>query len=194
MKWSTEQIKDLEALDKDFLLPEDYIYNVNAIDIIKAWSEYEVDIPTGMTAEEFFEYVLKLLGTEDKEFDEFDNSYNWGANITHHFDYKGVWLDRWYFTLVKWHRYGDVRGNYTEYALYKTSREESLLWAAREAEYGTDLVIDGVKVNICPTISSEYTEIFIPREDLGDWDEVAGICCEDDVRQWLYDNGYLENN
>ena len=50
-----------------------------------------------------------------------DNSYNWGSPLSNDIDftiYRNITLDEYYVTM-KIHRYGDVRGNYTEEFILK---------------------------------------------------------------------------
>ena len=43
-----------------------------------------------------------------------ENTYNWSANISNDIDYMEACIDGIYYVLGKVHRYGDVRGNYTD--------------------------------------------------------------------------------
>ena len=54
-----------------------------------------------------------------------DNSYNWGSPLSNDIDftiYHNITLDEYYVTM-KIHRYGDVRGNYTEEFILKYDHE-----------------------------------------------------------------------
>ena len=42
------------------------------------------------------------------------NTYNWNANIDHHIDVAEAELDGYTYMAIMVHRYGDVRGNYTD--------------------------------------------------------------------------------
>ena len=93
---------------------------ISVLDIIRALQPYEIDFK-GLYKVDFDDVVY-----EDKEGNYYsleldiksDNSYNWNSQIV--FNFNTIKLtDNWginheYIT-IKFHRYGDVRGNYTDY-------------------------------------------------------------------------------
>ena len=83
-------------------------------------NEIEVDIFDGCeTGEEILD-VLEEYGYIEDTYFAADNSYNWSAPVSNDFDFKvyrdalsgGVFVD---FMV---HRFGDVRGNYTDSVIY----------------------------------------------------------------------------
>ena len=83
-------------------------------------NEIEVDIFEGCeTGEEILD-VLEEYGYIEDTYFTADNSYNWSAPVSNDFDFKvyrdllsgGVFVD---FMV---HRFGDVRGNYTDSVIY----------------------------------------------------------------------------
>ena len=114
-------------------------FEIDILDILEAMEEFEID-PYGFTywAEdedgneveidilencETAEDVLDTLeeyGYIDGTYFAADNSYNWLAPVSNDFDFKfykdfavnGVFVD------FKVHRFGDVRGNYTDSVIY----------------------------------------------------------------------------
>lgn len=82
--------------------------------IIRALSEYEIDFRKEYRVD--YDDVVY----EDKEgnydlltISKSDNSYNWSSMVTFNFDELEV--DDRKLIAVKFHRYGDVRGNYSDY-------------------------------------------------------------------------------
>ena len=76
-----------------------------------------------------------------------DNSYNWGSPLSNDIDftiYRNITLNE-YYVIMKIHRYGDVRGNYTDEFILKYDSEdyfyESLLNCNKFWSYTDD---DGV--------------------------------------------------
>lgn len=112
---------------------------IDTVDVLKAMEEYEldlydftyytededgneieVDIFEGCeTGEEILDALEEYGYIEDTYFAA-DNSYNWSAPVSNDFDFKlykdflsgGVFVD---FSV---HRFGDVRGNYTDSVIY----------------------------------------------------------------------------
>lgn len=102
---------------------------IGAIDLVEALKPYEInfkalykvdyDNVVYNDAEGNYE-LIKLDITSD-------NSYNWSAQVVFNFNEIEV-IDRYgmehkYIT-VKFHRYGDVRGNYTDYMVLDMSLDE----------------------------------------------------------------------
>jgi len=84
---------------------------VDALEVIDAFDDYEIGSKV----------VCELLNIEsiddvlDLEHESADNSYNWSGHISNEFDYHVYATDEGqYIVSIKFHRFGDVRGNYTE--------------------------------------------------------------------------------
>ena len=83
-------------------------------------NEIEVDIFEGCETGEQILDVLEEYGYIEDTYFAADNSYNWSAPVSNNFDFKlykdfvsdGVFVD---FSV---HRFGDVRGNYTDSVIY----------------------------------------------------------------------------
>ena len=104
-------LKDMEEYELDWY---DFIYYTEDED------GTEVDIFEGCeTAEQILD-VLEEYGYIEDTYFAADNSYNWSAPVSNDFDFKfyrdfvsdGVFVD---FMV---HRFGDVRGNYTDSVIY----------------------------------------------------------------------------
>ena len=82
-------------------------------------NEIEVDIFEGCETGEQILDTLEEYGYVEETYFAADNSYNWSAPVSNDFDFKvyrdvsgGVFVD---FMV---HRFGDVRGNYTDSVIY----------------------------------------------------------------------------
>lgn len=88
-------------------------------------NEIEVDIFEGCETAEAILDVLEEYGYIEDTYFAADNSYNWSAPVSNDFDFKlykdsvsgGVFVD---FSV---HRFGDVRGNYTDSVIYRFDSE-----------------------------------------------------------------------
>ena len=107
-------LKDMEEYELDWY---DFRYYTEDED----GNEIEVDIFEGCeTAEQILD-VLEEYGYIEDTYFAADNSYNWSAPVSNDFDFKvyrdfvsdGVFVD---FMV---HRFGDVRGNYTDSVIYR---------------------------------------------------------------------------
>ena len=120
-------------------------------------NEIEVDIFEGCeTGEEILDALAEYGYIEDTYFAA-DNSYNWSAPVSNDFDFKlykdyvsgGIFVD---FSV---HRFGDVRGNYTDSVIYRFDSivefDELLLNCTKYVQIGNygvcvDIFNDGFEV------------------------------------------------
>lgn len=96
--------------------------------------EYEVEIPT-----EYFEKYEQVFGNgvlqymadiTDTDIEDFNggNTYNYNGRIIHDLDYRYIdTKENGFYIAIQVHRLGDIRGNYTEFALFKFDYFESFL-------------------------------------------------------------------
>ena len=115
---------DFWIRDKNGDIKDDVICG-DVIPFLEELKEYEID----MTQDEIIEMINIWDETYDPHISHFnnanywrDNTYNCNANIDHDIDYRILALDNddaWFVFMV--HRFGDVRGNYTDYAVCKFS-------------------------------------------------------------------------
>ena len=83
---------------------------IQAVDILEALKDYEVTLHQRKK-------ILSLFEDEDEDQLEFiaaDNTYNWNAYIDHDIQYHVFKFNGLYYVILKVHRYGDVRANYTD--------------------------------------------------------------------------------
>ena len=105
-------LKDMEEYELDWY---DFRYYTEDED----GNEIEVDIFDGCeTGEEILD-VLEEYGYIEDYFA--DNSYNWSAPVSNDFDFKVYrdFLSGGVFVDFMVHRFGDVRGNYTDSVIYR---------------------------------------------------------------------------
>lgn len=137
---------------------------IDIIDILKNLEEYEVT--------ELYSYRYNNETEEDEEIDIFedcensddiisalveygyinddcdykgDNSYNWSGNVSHDFDikiYNNAFEDG-VFVEFKVHRFGDVRGNYTESVILQFDNEYSFWQCIGECDRYESIEVDG---------------------------------------------------
>ena len=106
-------LKDMEEYELDWY---DFRYYTEDED----GNEIEVDIFEGCETGEQILDVLEEYGYIEDTYFAADNSFNWSAPVSNDFDFKlyrdfvsgGVFVD---FMV---HRFGDVRGNYTDSVIY----------------------------------------------------------------------------
>ena len=111
-------LKDMEAYELDWY---DFRYYTEDED----GNEIEVDIFEGCETSEDMLDVLEEYGYIGDDYFKADNSYNWSAPVSNDFEFKlyedfvsgGVFVD---FSV---HRFGDVRGNYTDSVIYHFDSE-----------------------------------------------------------------------
>ena len=102
---------------------KDDVIGGEVIPFLESLKDYEVD----MSQSE----IKDMMNFWDSNFSEpkykRNNTYNYNANIDHDIDYRIVESEHdgiWFAFMV--HRYGDVRGNYTDWAVCKFDYVESI--------------------------------------------------------------------
>ena len=161
-------LKDMEEYELDL---HDFAYYTEDDD----GNEIEVDIFEGCeTGEEILD-VLEEYGYIEDTYFAADNSYNWSAPVSNDFDFKlykdcvsgGIFVD---FSV---HRFGDVRGNYTDSVIYHFDSigefDELLLDCNKYVQIGNyevivDIFNDGFEVydeggNYILTAYGDYDDI-----------------------------------
>ena len=161
-------LKDMEEYELDWY---DFRYCTEDED----GNEIEVDIFEGCETSEDMLDTLEEYGYIEDDYFKADNSYNWSAPVSNDFDFKlyrdfvsgGVFVD---FMV---HRFGDVRGNYTDSVIYHFESEgefyETLLNCNKYVQIGNygvcvDIFNDGFEVyddagNYIVTAYGDYDDI-----------------------------------
>jgi len=95
---------------------------------------------------------------ENLDYKHADNSYNWGGMISNDFDYRiytpaqgeGIVL------AVKFHRFGDVRGNYTDTAYCLLNDEHELHEIFNEQFHDFYIIVESMEFSCTSRINDEY--------------------------------------
>lgn len=151
---------ELDALETDD-------FTINIIDVLEALEPYEIT----ETIEELTEggYIYNDWDYRG------DNSYNWTAPVNHHFDFciydnKNTACNVCYVEF-RVHRFGDVRGNYTESVVLEFMGDYEFYETMLECNKYNTVEIDGVNYNIDVNIFSDGFEIF---DDNGNY--ITTVC------------------
>ena len=90
-----------------------------------------------------------------------DNSYNWSGNVSHDFDikiYKNA-FDGGVFVEFKVHRFGDVRGNYTESVILQFDDEYNFWECIGECDKYESTEVDGKTYDYTVSALSDTYEV-----------------------------------
>jgi hypothetical protein len=140
-------------------LPSDYdqltIDSLDVLDALSDWYDYDLN---DLTSEEI-EYLL----SDDERYQDAlsDNSYNWNSPLSNHINfncYKDT-LNGTYIYEVKFHLYGDVRGNYSDVVYLSCDTEYDFLDTIMNVTAYFTLEVDGDLYNISLDPLSEYVRI-----------------------------------
>ena len=156
---------------------------IGAIDLVEALKPYEVNFKALYKVD--FDGVVYDGAQGDYESIDLDitanNSYNWNAQIVFNYNEIEV-IDRYgmehkYIT-VKFHRYGDVRGNYTDYMVLDMSLDEFYEVLADASRVYCEIDYKGVSYSISTDIFKEACvfDIYSNDADIDDY----GVCLDID--------------
>lgn len=131
-------------------------FTINIIDVLEALEPYEITEGIDELTEGGYIY-------NDWDY-RGDNSYNWTAPVNHHFDFciydnKNTACDVCYVEF-RVHRFGDVRGNYTETVVLQFNNDCEFLEILSECNKYNSIEIDGNSYNVDVNIFSDGFEIF----------------------------------
>ena len=142
-------------------------FTINIINVLEALEPYEITESIGELTEGG--YISDDCGHRG------DNSYNWMAPVNHHFNFNiydnkntacGVC-----YVEFKVHRFGDVRGNYTETVVLQFVNDYEFLETLSECNKYNNIEIDGNNYNVDVNIFSDGFEVF---DDNGNY--IATVC------------------
>ena len=140
------QATTLPALD------DESIY-VDITHLVEALADYEI-------SQDKARDLLDLVNIEDVDALDYvyaDNSYNWDGMGSNEFDYKVYALDDGEnIVRIKFHRFGDVRGNYTDdaFLLFDDLFEFDEIVAEQFNDFY--VVVDGLEFHCQTRITSQY--------------------------------------
>jgi hypothetical protein len=155
---------------------------IGAIDLVEALKPYEVDFKKLYKVD--FDNVV--YDDEQGYYEEIDlditsnNSYNWNGQVV--FNYNEIEVtedygnDKRYIT-VKFHRFGDVRGNYTDYMVLDMSLDEFYEVLADASRVYCEIDYKGVSYSISTDIFKEACvfDIYSNDADIDECDQYLDI-------------------
>lgn len=157
-----------------------YNLEIGALSIVEALKQYEINFKARYGVD--FDDVVydDAQGNYDSiDLDvESDNSYNWNAQVVFNFNKIQV-IDRYgyehdYIT-IKFHRYGDVRGNYTDYMVLDMSLQEFYEVLQESSQVYCDIEVKGITYSISTDIFKEACVFDIYSSDLDEYDQYLDI-------------------
>ena len=155
---------------------------IGAISLVEALKPYEVNFKA-LYKVDFDDVIYEDAQGNYESIDldvTSDNSYNWNAQVVFNFNEIEV-IDRYgiehrYIT-VKFHRYGDVRGNYTDYMVLDMSLDYfyEVLMESSQVFYTIDY--KGISYSISTNIFKEACvfDIYSDDANIDDYDKYLDI-------------------
>lgn len=125
-----------------------------------------------------------------------NNSYNWNCSAV--FNYDVIEINNIEYIAIKFHRFGDVRGNYTDYMLLKIDLNE-FYEVLSEVPCYFDFNFEGNNINVDYNIFNESGVYNIYSEDLNidiydvyiDIDNTNEDTTKASIMQYLKENNYI---
>lgn len=192
MKKANSIIKDLKHLKGNTFFGGAYTVHRNerksrnleigAIDLVEALKPYEINFKALYKVD--FDNVVYEDAQGYYEGIDLDitsnNSYNWNAQVV--FNYNEIEVEddfsvyKRYIT-VKFHRFGDVRGNYTDYMVLDMSLDEFYEVLADASRVYCEIEHKGVSYSISTDIFKEACvfDIYSNEADIDEYDQYLDI-------------------
>ena len=155
---------------------------IGAIDLVEALKPYEVNFKALYKVD--FDNVVYEDMQGDYESIDLDitanNSYNWNAQVVFNYNEIEV-IDRYgmehKYIAVKFHRFGDVRGNYTDYMVLDMSLDEFYEVLAEASRVYCDIEYKGVSYSISTDIFKEACvfDIYSDDANMDEYDQYLDI-------------------
>ena len=127
-------------------------FTINIIDVLETLEPYEIT----ESIDELTEGGYIYNGCDYKG----DNSYNWMAPVNHHFNFNIYDACDACYVEFKVHRFGDVRGNYTETVVLRFDNNYEFLEILSECNKFNSIDIDGNNYNVDVNIFADGFEVF----------------------------------
>ena len=168
-------------------------YEIDFQDIYNDYNEYDNNKIVDL--DDFFyddmEYDNLYINLKDS-----NNSYNWNCSAV--FNYDVLEINDFEYIAIKFHRFGDVRGNYTDYMLLKMSIDE-FYEVLNELTCYFDFDFKGSNISVDYNIFNESGVYNIYSEDLNidiydtyiDIDNTNEDTTKASIMQFLKENNYI---
>lgn len=155
---------------------------IGAIDLVEALKPYEINFKA-LYKVDFDNVVYNDAQGYYEEIDldiTSNNSYNWNGQVV--FNYNEIEVTEDYgnekrYITVKFHRFGDVRGNYTDYMVLDMSLEEFYEVLADASRVYCEIDYKGVSYSISTDIFKESCvfDIYSNDADIDEYDQYLDI-------------------
>jgi hypothetical protein len=136
---------------------ESLTYTPRVKNLIEALEDYEV-------SSEEYEAIMKAYDDEEStlEFIKGYNTYNWNGNIDHNINFNHIKYNEEDFIMLKIHRYGDVRGNYTVEAIVRMNLDKFIDMIMENLSVYDSIKVDGIDYQVDITAMNEAIEVYNP--------------------------------
>lgn len=209
MKKANKIIKDLKSIKGSKFFGECVVsenakhsknLEIGALDIVEALKPYEINFKA------FYKVDFDDVVYDDAQGDYIsidldvtsNNSYNWNGQVVFNYNEIKVTdkydIDRNYIS-IKFHRFGDVRGNYTDYMVLDLSIDEFYEVLAEASRVYCDIEINDTCYSISTDIFKEACvfDIYTNDDDLYDvYLDIDNLRNKKDIKKALKE--YLKNN
>ena len=134
---------------------ESLTYTPRVKNLIEALEDYEV-------SSEEYEAMIKAYDDEESTLEVIKgyNTYNWNGNIDHNINFNHIKYNEEDFIMLKIHRYGDVRSNYTVEAIVKMNLDEFLDMIMEKLSVYDSIKVDGIDYQVDITAMNEAIEVY----------------------------------
>lgn len=167
LKTILQDIKDLE--NKEVTIfgqkvtlsgDESLTYTPRVKNLIEALEDYEV-------SSEEYEAMMKAYDDEEStlEFIKGYNTYNWNGNIDHNINFNHIKYNEEDFIMLKIHRYGDVRSNYTVEAIVRIKLDEFIDIIMENLSVYDSIKVDGIDYQVSISAMNEFIEVYNPSNE-----------------------------
>lgn len=177
-KYSFYRVSDIEEMLERYNISKEYFFmnsvssGNDGIFVDENDDEYydiEFDEDIAIEAENEEEYLCNLEDIWSMKEIVHSNTYNGNAPLNHHIDfqiYENSELGE-YYMLLKCHRYGDVRSNYTEYALLKSDELynlDEIFFYRKEIEF--DMKLEDEEISVKCIINANSNDMTVNIDDI----------------------------
>lgn len=157
-----------------------------AVKVAESLLEYEVNAYLTKRILEAYE-DRNGEGGDGFEYVKGFNSYNWGGKIDHVIQWHNVKFKGRNYKIVSFHRYGDVRANYTAEAVILDDIEDDYFFyeAIDSADVYESIKVDGLSYDVRVTAHSDMIEVEGPD---GEVFEVSAECDKESIWEAIEDH------
>lgn len=187
--------KELLSLTELDVLEHLEDYEVDFAELVNELNDYELD-ETTIDLDDFFYNDKEFNNTYITEV-KADNSYNWNSSATFNFNF--ITINDVEYVAIKFHKYGDVRSNYTDYMLLDL-RHHEFLETLLELNSYIELNVKGYNIYLsynvlseasCYEVDSPDLDLYLDNEYI-DLDTTSVETIKEGLTQYLIDNEYID--